>query len=137
MTANSTPHPDLEPANRRLRQWVLIFVILWLVVVLVIAVSLTDLKELNERVPFKDREDWFFQSLILAIVGPALPLYAYQAVLAIYALKRGRFPPPNFPLMVDTRIRVGKGARRVAYWWLAGAMVCAIALFGLLLPPSR
>jgi hypothetical protein len=126
----------VAPANRRLRQWVLAAVLVWLLGVLfVAAVVIPDLRQgLFSFVPFQERE-WFLRSLVLAIVWPAIPFYMYMAVLAAYAVKRGSFPPPNVPLVVDMRISTGKPVLWRASWWLICAAVCAICFYVLLFPP--
>ena len=61
----------------------------------------------------------------------------YNAVLATGALKHGRFPPPNYPLLGNTRVLIGRPAKRKAWGLLLSAVIGATATSVLLLALIR
>ena len=116
---------EIAPADQRLRKWFLLIVLAWLIVLLIIAtVVFPELERIGH--PPVGRE-WLLRAVILATLGPPLFLFASCAALGARAIKHSRWPPPNFPLLMNTRVIVGRRATFKGWRWFLESLVGGIA----------
>jgi hypothetical protein len=126
---------EVALASRRSRTWFLAIVLLWLIFLFILAaVVLPELRQIG-HVPIG--REWLYRTVVLVILGFPIFLFAYNAALAAGAIKHGRFPPPNYPLLGNTRVIVGQRAKRKAWGVFLSALIGAIAASVLLLALIR
>src|SRR5258708_24949737 len=89
------------------------------------------------HVPTDRNSLWLYRTVLFFFLGLPLVLMLYNALLATGALKHGRFPPPNYPLLGNTRVLIGRPAMRKACGVLLSALIGATPPYVLLLALIR
>jgi hypothetical protein len=124
---------EIATGNRRFRTWFWTIALVWLIFVFILAaVVLPEMKQLG-HVPTDRNGLCLYRTALLLFLGLPLVLMLYNAVLAAGALKHARFPPPTYPLLGNTRVLVGRPAKRKAWGSLLAAVIGATATSVLLL----
>ena len=128
---------EIATASRRSRTWFWAIALVWLTFLFILAtVVLPEMKQLG-HVPTDRNWLWLYRTVLFFFLGLPLVLMLYNAVLATGALKHGRFPPPNYPLLGNTRVLIGRPAKRKAWGLLLSAVIGATATSVLLLALIR
>jgi len=110
-------------------------VLVWLAFLLILAiVVLPELKQIG-NVPTERK--WLYRTALFVILGFPLALFAYNAILAVGAIKNGRYPPPNYPLLGNTRVIIGQTAKRKSWGLLLSSLIGGAAGSVLLLALIR
>jgi|SRR6267143_3718128 hypothetical protein len=122
---------EVALASRRSRTWFLAIILLWLIFLFILAtVVLPELKQIG-HVPIG--REWLYRTVVVVILGLPIFFFTYNAALAGGAIKHGRFPPPNYPLLGNTRVIIGQAARRKAWGVLLSSLIGGIAASVLML----
>jgi hypothetical protein len=126
---------ETAPASRRARLWFFAMVLVWFAFLLILAiVVLPELKQIG-HIPTERK--WLYRTVLFVVLGFPLALFAYNAILAVGAIKHGRYPPPNYPLLGNTRVIIGRTAKRKSWGLLLSSLIGGAAGSVLLLALIR
>ena len=128
---------EIATASRRSRTWFWAIALVWLTFLFILAaVVLPEMKQLG-HVPTDRNGLWLYRTVLLFFLGLPLVLMVYNTVLATGALKHGRFPPPNYPLLGNSRVLIGRPAKWKAWRLFVTSLIAATATSVLLLALIR